>query len=73
MLHTLRSFFVLLVLLGLQAFGQIALPIAIELGLIAVFAKHTGNIIAVQLEIGNRSPRTNRWQHYGKQYYVDQN
>lgn len=65
LLHPLGRFLVLPVLLGFEFFGQVTLPIAVELGLRTVFAKHAGDVVFVRVVVSNRPPRAERGQQDG--------
>ena len=72
MLHALGCFFILLVLLGFQSLGEITFPIAVELGLVAVFAQNAGNVRFVGMIIRDGSPRTDNWQQRCKEEDINQ-
>ncbi len=61
-LHPLGRFFVLFILLRFELFGEVTLTVAMELGLIAVFAENTGDIVLIDMIIRDGSPRADGWQ-----------
>ncbi len=65
--NSFGRFLIPLLLTSGQFFGQIALPIAVELRPVAVFAENAGNRVPIEVEMGNRSPRADAGQQHGKQ------
>lgn len=62
---------ILFILLGFQAFGQVALTITVQFRAVAILAQHTGNVVPIYLIIRDCSQRTDAGQQYGEQEYID--